>query len=410
MTRTTVAPARPDREQARPPGVGGTGSAWLIVTRREVLVKVTDRSFLIGTLVTLVLIGALIALQVFLGTRTQDYTVVATPAAASMAEQVRDRAPGLDENVVVAVEQVPDEAAARAAVSEESADAWLQQRDGAWVLTTRSEPAEALEAVTADVVREVTLQANAESVGTSLDVLQRGASLSTAILEGNAQQALLASILSFAFAFLFYLATIMFGITLANSVVEEKQSRVAEIIAARIPVRHLLAGKLIGNTVLAVAQLALYLAVGMIGLAFTDFSGLVAGVSGSVAWFLVFFLAGFVALSCLWAVAGSLASRTEDVQSTSAPLTIVVMAMLFGGLLLEGTAQTVGSFVPPLSAVVMPIRLVSGTAAWWEAVLALALLLVATALTIAFGERVYRRSLLQTGGQVSLRRAWQAED
>jgi ABC-2 type transport system permease protein len=327
-----------------------------------------------------------------------------------MAEEVRDRAPGLDEDVVVAVEQVPDDAAARAAVSNESADAWLHQRDGAWVLTTRSEPAGALEVVTGNVVRDVTLQANAESVGTSLDALQRGTSLSTAFLEGDAQQALLVRILGFAFAFLFYTSSLIFGITLANSVVEEKQSRVAEIIAARIPVRHLLAGKVVGNTVLAVAQLALYLAVGMIGLAFTDFSGLVAGVSGSVAWFLVFFLAGFVALSCLWAVAGSLASRTEDVQSTSAPLTILVMGVLFAGLLLEGAAQTVGSFVPPLSAVVMPIRLLGGSATWWEAVLALALLLVAAALTVAFGERVYRRSLLQTGGRVSLRRAWQAED
>jgi ABC-2 type transport system permease protein len=409
-TSTTGARTATGRDPAPGPAVSGTGTAWLVVARREVMVKLTDRTFLIGTLLTLALIVGLIGVQVALGTGTSTYTVAATPAASSMADAVRDRAAEEDDGAVVEIAPVPDDAAARAAVSSGSADAWLHPDDDGWVLTTLSEPAGGLESLAEEVVRDVTVAANATSAGTSLEVLERGSTLSTALLEGDTQQALLATILGGAFAMLFYLSTLIFGITLANSVVEEKQSRVAEIIAARIPTRHLLAGKIAGNTLLALLQLGLYLAVGLIGLSFTEFSGLIAGVSGSVAWFLVFFLAGFAALACLWAVAGSLASRTEDVQSTSTPLTLLVMAMVFGALYLDGTARTVGSFVPPLSAVLMPIRIVEGDAPWWQALLALALLVIAAAAVLAVGERVYRRSLLQTGGRVSLRRAWRSED
>jgi ABC-2 type transport system permease protein len=170
--------------------------------------------------------------------------------------------------------------------------------------------------------------------------------------------------------------------------------------------RHLLAGKIVGNTLLALGQLVLYLAVSLIGLSFTKYSSLVTALSGPVAWFVVFFLAGFAALACLWAVAGALASRTEDVQATSTPLTLVTMAVFFGGFLLEGTARVIGSFVPLLSAVLMPIRLLQGEASWWQGLIALALLLATAAATVVLGERLYRRSLLQTGGRVGWRQAW----
>lgn len=392
------------------PQLAGTRNAWLLVTKREITVKATDRAFVVGTLVTLGLIVLLIGLQIWLASRTENFTVAATPAATSLAETVQDRAEDIDENVVVEVTPVADDAAARAAVLDESADAWLHQRDGGWVLTTKADFESSLQEVVAQVVRDDALQQNATAAGTTVEALERGATLEADLLEGDAQRAELVGFVTFAFVFLFYLATLTFGATLASSVVEEKQSRIVEIIATAIPVRHLLAGKVLGNTVLAVAQLTLFVTVGLVGLSFTDFSPLITAVSGAAVWFLVFFLAGFVALACLWAVAGSLASRLEDLQSTTTPLTMLVMGIFFSGLFLEGTWQTVGSFVPPLSAILMPVRLLEGDAAWWEALVALGLLVVTAAVTVSIGERLYRRSLLQTGGQVSLRQAWRTEE
>jgi ABC-2 type transport system permease protein len=197
---------------------------------------------------------------------------------------------------------------------------------------------------------------------------------------------------------------------LASSVIEEKQSRIVEIIAAAIPLRHLLAGKVLGTTALALLQLLVYLVVGLVGLSFTSYRSYVPELSGPAVWFLAFFLAGFVALACLWAVAGSLASRTEDLQATSTPLTMLMLVMFFGGVSLDGRGQVIASFVPPVSAVVMPKRILAGGVGWWEPLLALGLLAGFALATVWIGERLYRRALLQTGGRVSLRQAWSAEE
>ena len=183
----------------------------------------------------------------------------------------------------------------------------------------------------------------------------------------------MAQAVGFVFVFLFYFAALIFGMQLASSVIEEKQSRIVEIIAAAIPLRHLLAGKVLGNTALAMIQLLIYLAVGLVGLSFTPYKSFVPALSGPTAWFIGFFFAGFVALACLWAVAGSLASRTEDLQATSTPLTMLMLVMFFGGVSLDGRAQVIASFVPPVSAVVMPKRILAGGVEWWEPLLALGL-------------------------------------
>jgi len=234
--------------------------------------------------------------------------------------------------------------------------------------------------------------------------------VTTDFLRGDAEKAGVAEVVGFVFVFLFYFAALVFGMQLASSVIEEKQSRIVEIIAAAIPLRHLLAGKVLGNTALALIQLLVYLAVGLVGLSFTSYASYVPALSGPAAWFVAFFLAGFVALACLWAVAGSLASRTEDLQTTSTPLTMLMLVMFFGGLSLDGRAQVIASYVPPVSAVVMPKRILAGGVEWWEPLLALGLLGLFAAITVWIGERLYRRALLQTGGRVSLKQAWSAAE
>lgn len=414
MSTTTQTPApTPTSLPDRPaPPRGAVRSAWALVARREVMVKLTDRAFVLGTLFTLVLIAGFMGYSAWDAGRTSEYTVVSTAADRSVADRVSTVAAQTDGDVAVTVETVPDEAAARAEVTDGEADAWLHRAPSGngWVLTTDSEEEDALTRVTTDAVRQAALEAQAAELGTTAQQLEAGSTVTTQLLSGDAQRAALASGVAFAFAFLFYIAALTFGLTLANSVVEEKQSRIVEIIATSIPVRQLLVGKVAGNSVLAIAQMVLYAGVALVGLSFTPFASLVPAISGPVVWFLVFFVAGFVALAALWAVAGSLASRTEDVQSTSTPLTFLIMAVFFGALFVDGTVKVVLSFVPPFSAVLMPTRLLEGQAQWWEAVIALGLLLAAAGVIVTVAERLYRRSLLQTGGKLSMRQAWSAPE
>ncbi|HYJ26432.1 MAG TPA: ABC transporter permease [Nocardioides sp.] len=384
--------------------------AWLLVTRREVVSRITDKSFLLGTAFMVVLIAGFIGFSAWQEERTDVVTLAATPDAAAMATAVADAAPEVDENVEVTVVEVDDRAAAESALREDEADAWLHPTDDGWQLTSESSEQGSLTGVVEVVVQQQVLADNAAEVGTTVESLQAGSTVTTAFLRGDAEKAGVAEAVGFVFVFLFYFAALVFGMQLASSVIEEKQSRIVEIIAAAIPVRHLLAGKVLGNTALAVIQLMVYLVVGLVGLSFTSYKSYVPALSGPTAWFIGFFLAGFIALACLWAVAGSLASRTEDLQATSTPLTMLMLVMFFGGLSLDGRGQVIASFVPPVSAVVMPKRILAGGVGWWEPLLALGLLAAFAAVTVWVGERLYRRALLQTGGRVSLRQAWSAAE
>ena len=407
---TTVRTRTEPQQQEDSPQQASVRHAWTLVARREVATRLTDRAFLLGTLLTVAIIVALLAVQAVLADRVKDYDVVATPAGAAMADAVAGRAGDIDDKVRVSVVEVADVVAARTALTDDEADAWLAPDDDGWVLTGKTEVPRDLESVTSTVVRDTTLTENAAAAGTSVATLTAGSELTSDVLEGDAEQRDFAQGVAFALAFLFYVSSLVFGYTLAGSVVEEKQSRIVEIISTKIPVRHLLAGKVLGNTALAVAQMGLYAAIGLVGLSFTSFGALLPTVSGALGWFLAFFLVGFLLIACLWAVTGALASRTEDVQSTSTPLTMLLVAIFFGSAFLSGTAQTVLSYVPPASAVLMPQRILEGSAQWWEPVVALVILLAAAGAVVLVAERLYRRSLLQTQGQLSVRQAWSAPE
>ncbi len=384
--------------------------AWLLVTRREVVSRITDKSFLVGTVLMVVMIVGFIGFTAWQEERTDTVTLGATPDAVDMATAVVDAAPEVDDQVEVTLVELADESAAETALQEDEVDAWLHPVGDGWELTSESSEQGSLTDVVRTGVRQQVLAERSAAAGTTVEDLQAGSAVSTAFLRGDAEKAAVAQAVGFVFVFLFYFAALVFGMQLASSVIEEKQSRIVEIIAAAIPLRHLLAGKVLGNTALALIQLLVYLVVGLVGLTFTPYKSYVPALTGPTAWFICFFLAGFVALACLWAVAGSLASRTEDLQATSTPLTMLMLAMFFGGVSLEGRGQVIASFVPPVSAVVMPKRILSGGVEWWEPLLALGLLAAFAVVTVWVGERLYRRALLQTGGRVSLRQAWSAAE
>lgn len=383
---------------------------WLLVARREVLTKLTDKSFVIGTLITFFLILGFLGFQIWSEDRTETYTVAATGAAADTARLLEDGVPAVDDSVEVDVTDVASDEAGTAALREGDADVLLRPADDGWTLVGDEEVPDDLATAAGTVLRDAALTTNAQRAGTTLAELQAGSAVGTTLLQGDAEQQDFAEGMGVALTFLFYFATLGFGYTLSGSIVEEKANRIVEIITTKIPVRQLLIGKIAGNTLLAVGQTALMVTVGLVGVSFTEYSTFLPALSGGVAWFAVFFLVGFTFIACWWAVAGALASRAEDLQTTATPLSLLMMAVFFGAFFFEGTALTVASYVPPFSCVLMPMRLLRGDAGWWEPFVAIAILLAAMAATVVLAERLYRRALLQTQGRVTLKQAWQAAD
>jgi ABC-2 type transport system permease protein len=312
----------------------------------------------------------------------------------------------------VTVRQVPDVATAEAQIRAGTADAALvpagSDGSGLQLVGLREVPSQLKDLLAAATATDAVVR-GFQHAGVAPDqaraVLAGASSAAPAqrLLEPPAKDADLAIGSSTAFAMLFFLTTFLFGMAIAQSVVEEKQSRIVEILVAAIPVRVLLAGKVLGNTALALGQIALFVAVGLAGASVAGQSGLVGVLWQSSPWFLLFFLLGFSMLACLWAAAGAVAGRQEDLQATTVPLQVLLFVPFFLAAFATtpGPMLTALSYVPFTAPMAMPRRLVLEDAAWWEGVLAAAGVALTAVVVVAVATRIYERSLLRAGSRIA---------
>ncbi|MDN5718488.1 MAG: ABC transporter permease, partial [Janibacter sp.] len=301
-----------------------TTNAWTLVAKRELSVRLRDKTFIGSTLLSLVILIAVFGFQAWNANKASTYDLAVTSQSQQMGQVVADAAPGIDDKVTITLVDVADDEAAEAAVMDDSADAWLHQTDDGWQLVGKTEVSSSLQDISTQSISTAVLTANADEAGTDVAALQKGTAVTTDILDGDAEQQGIAKAVGFGMAILFYMSAAIFGMYLAMSVTEEKQSRIVEIIATSIPLRHLLFGKLIAAVALAVGQLLLYAAVAIVGASFTDWGDMLPGLTSGLIWFVVFFIAGFTMIAALYAVSGALASRQEDIQSTSFPVTMLL--------------------------------------------------------------------------------------
>ena len=171
--------------------------------------------------------------------------------------------------------------------------------------------------------------------------------------------------MAFGFGLVFFMSAITFGTTIAQSVVEEKQTRVVEILLSTVPARALLAGKVIGNSVLAFGADR-----GDRGArdprADRDRAAGAARRARHVGvWFVVFFAVGFVMLAALFAATAALVSRAEDIGSVTTPVTMLVMIPYFLVIFFNDNPLVLAimSYVPFSAPVGMPMRVFLGDAA-----------------------------------------------
>ncbi|MEA4943567.1 MAG: ABC transporter permease [Propionicimonas sp.] len=352
-------------------------AAWL-VTLREIESRLRSKPFLVSTaFLILVALAGVVASAVIAGSASDGYRVAVTPEAY----QVVREAPGLS------LTEVPDRAAAEKLV-----------RDGtvaAAILTGPGQPGLLLlgdTEVPGPLVGMLSVAPEVELLDPPPDT---GPSDSVRYL------------VAVVFGLMFLMSASLFGTMIAQSVVEEKQTRIVEILLAAIPSRALLAGKVVGNTLLSVAQVVVFALIGLLGLALVGQLGQLTSLAGAFGWFAVFFLFGFVLLAALYSAAGALVSRQEDIGATTFPLMILVIApyLLVVTLNSNPVALTVLSYVPFSAPVGMPLRVYLGEAGWWEPVAALVILIATCVAAVWLGARIYANSLLKMGSRVRWREA-----
>jgi ABC-2 type transport system permease protein len=215
------------------------------------------------------------------------------------------------------------------------------------------------------------------------------------------------SLVSFLFALVFFVFA-MFGIGIAQSVVVEKQTRIVEILVSTVPVRALLAGKIAAHSLLVFAQVGLLALITPLALRAGGQGVLLALIAPALGWYVPFFILGFVLLASMWAVAGALVSRVEDLGSSTTLVMMFVMLPYLAVTFFQDNDRVmmIMSYVPFSAAVAMPVRMFGGEPQVWEPFVSMVVLAAAVVVCVLGGARLYTGSLLQTGARVRLRRAW----
>lgn len=227
------------------------------------------------------------------------------------------------------------------------------------------------------------------------------------LLDPTADNPFLAYIIGIAFGVMFMMTGMTFGMTIAQSVVEEKQTRIVEILLATVPARTLLAGKILGNSILALGTVVAVIAVASVGMLATGQDLLLGELGTGLIWFGILFAFGFVLLATMYAALAALVSRQEDLGSATSPMMVLLMAPYILVIMFAENQRVLAvmSYVPFSAPVGMPMRLYLGVAEWWEPFLSLGILCATIALVLWVGARIYRNSILRTGVRVSLKDA-----
>ena len=222
------------------------------------------------------------------------------------------------------------------------------------------------------------------------------------------------------FGFLIFITIVIYGMWVAQGVVAEKTSRVMELLVSAASTRQLVIGKALGIGLAGATQTTIVLVPALLVLATEEgiarfilgegvgFASSISSLSpGLLLGFAVFYVLGFALYSLVYAAAGSLVSRPEDLQIIALPLSIVAIAGYGMGLLaLTGGITSFirfASYVPFWSPFVMLTRLSVGRVEPWELVLSVSLLIATILVTSVIAIRIYAAGVLLYGQRPGLR-------
>ncbi len=384
-----------------------------LIAKREFVVQVMKKSFVISNIIILAaIIGGIVAFSFFSGGDEEDRDVIGLVGDQSIASVLESSGDAVGNPVEV--RDIADAEAARSNVeSGDLAVALIPGDAGAYTAITDSELTGALRAVVEGSVQsQATNDALAEQGvdRAALDAVTSEAIVTVEAIDPPDPEAGQRVALSLVAVSLLYVQIIVFGMYVAMGVVEEKSSRVVELLLSTVRPLQLLWGKIFGIGAVGILQLALY---GVAGVG----AGLATGVltvtgtaisvfAGTLGWFVL----GFAFFAVLYAAGGSMVSRQEDVNSTTMPVLLLIMAMFFSAFYSvsdpEGTLSNVLSWIPPFSAVMMPLRIAAGVAPIHQIVGSALIMAATTAVLAVVAAKIYQRSILRIGKTVTWKEAF----
>jgi len=383
-----------------------------LVAGREISTRIRSRALLWTTgLLVLAIVGGGVILDLAMGSPTAT-TVAVTPQTEALAQPMQDIARAGNETVDVA--RVPDDVAAEAAVRSEEVDAALTGTASDFTVVVRSDPDPAQYSMLTVLRQQAALRSVVTDLGGDPDAVAQqlaSATLTIRALEPAPERDGGQIAAGYVAGILLFLALQTTAQLVSQGVVEEKSTRVVELLLSTIRPWQLMTGKVLGIGVIGLIQVVAVIgaAVGTaLTLGLLDTSSLDLG--STVVWALAWFVLGFVTYALALASLASLVSRQEDVASVTAPVLILMIIPYVVGISIApwdptNTIVVVLSYIPFAAPLVMPMRIALGTVETWQVLASFALSAALVPALVWAAGRIYSNAVLRTGARVRLRDA-----
>ncbi|MDK8799812.1 ABC transporter permease [Corynebacterium coyleae] len=371
--------------------------------KREVQILLLKKGVIFTLVIMLLAILGMIGFGSWMQNKGEAEAEAGGPAVATVgiAEQLLDDA-GYDARTATdrtEAEQLVRDGDVQAALIVEG-DTWEVLADGSPSTTILT----GLDALSQQQARAETLStlgispADYEAASPQIDVVP----VDINDTEGDDTAQLLTRLLTTFFALIIVMFTVItFAAQVGSRVTEEKSSRVVELILASVRPLDFLAGKLLGTVIFGFLATAVLLAVGGIGL---KVSGLIDDVE--IDWsvlpiLLIAWLLSMLFFGGLYAAAGAMVQRTEDLQSTQMPILLLLMACVyissFGWSNTDSTFMQVVSWIPPFSIFAAPLTYAAGDFTAIQLAGSFTLAAITTVLVVWGAARIYKRTILNNG-------------
>ena len=380
---------------------------WVIATR-EFMTRIRTRVFAITTALTVIAIGGYILLQAYVfNTSTSSLEVGFVGAAQSISAPVRAEAAGFGETINV--HPYTSAAAGKADVQSGTLDALVSGSGAGTTMMVQSKVDLTLETVLNDVARGQVLDQYLTKHSLPPSDVDGQLAFSVSVNELSPVNAARVEqiVIGLLVAGVLYVTMVIYGQLVAAGVIEEKSNRIVEILLATVRPWQLMLGKITGIGLVALVQVVLIAGVALVLASATKLVsiptlGIDVVISG-VVWFVL----GYLMYALLYAAAGSMVSRQEDVASVALPVTLVLVAAWIVALTVAAPdpgspATSVFSFIPLFSPVIMPVRIAAGVAPFWQVAISVVLVIATIYILVAIAGRIYRNSVLRVGGRVKL--------
>lgn len=392
-------------------------NVWL-VAKRELAVNLLKKSAVISTVIMLALIvGGIFVMDYFINKdagETPLYEVAVTTDAAPLTESLYAAASAAGAQLSTFEVDVSDPLEVFQGDDVESdADAFaaVGGSPAAPIVAFANSADEALVAIVTQAAQSYVVSAQLTALGG--DPVEFSAALAAATPQVEIASPGAGFDGPTYFFAIIMLSLMMFGLMQSGSlismgVVEEKTSRVVEILLATIKPSQLFAGKILGIGLIALIDLALYAAAFV---AATQASGLFEGyqieVGPQLLGLLGWFVLGFFLYAIIWGALSALVSRQEDVGSVTAPMIFAVLIPFYVAIYLvpnqpDSVLTANLSMAPLLAPFLMPVRAAFVAVPGWQYAVAIGLNAALVPVLIWAAARIYHRGVLHTGSRMKL--------